>query len=132
MKGMNQMKEAVIVSAVRTPLGSFNGSLGALGATQLGALVITEAIKRAQIDKEAVNEIVMGQHGVIVRKGLFHQGVFLPQVATETGWTREQFLSNLCSHKAGLPPDAWKDPKTRLEIFTANVFSLELSVLKAS
>ena len=70
-----------------------------------------------------VNEIKMGTHGVIVRQGLFHQGVFLPQVATETGWTREQFLSNLCAHKAGLPPDAWKDPKTRIEIFTADVFS---------
>ncbi len=70
-----------------------------------------------------VNEIKMGMHGVIVRKGIFHQGVFLPQVATETGWTREEFLSNLCMHKAGLPPDAWKDPKTHIEIFTADVFS---------
>jgi len=70
-----------------------------------------------------VNEIKMGTHGVIVRKGIFHQGVFLPQVATETGWTREEFLSNLCMHKAGLPPDAWKDPKTHIEIFTADVFS---------
>ena len=41
------MKEAVIVSAVRTPLGSFNGTLANVGATQLGALVIEEAIKRA-------------------------------------------------------------------------------------
>ncbi len=54
------MQEAVIVSAVRTPLGSFKGSLGTLGATQLGAIVIAEAIKRARIDKEAVNEVIMG------------------------------------------------------------------------
>jgi len=54
------MKEAVIVSAVRTPLGSFNGSLSTLGATQLGAVVIAEAIRRARIDKEAVNEVIMG------------------------------------------------------------------------
>jgi len=67
-------------------------------------------------------EITMGVHGVIVRRG-FRSGVFLPQVADETGWGREEFLSNLCSHKAGLPPDAWKDPQTRLEIFTADVFS---------
>ncbi|MFA5260594.1 MAG: AmmeMemoRadiSam system protein B [Candidatus Omnitrophota bacterium] len=70
-----------------------------------------------------VSEIKMGTHGVIVRKGIFHQGVFLPQVATETGWNREQFLSNLCAHKAGLPPEAWKDPRTQIEIFTADVFS---------
>lgn len=55
------MKEAVIVSACRTPLGSFNGSLGSIGATDLGAIVIREAIKRADIDKKAVNEVIMGQ-----------------------------------------------------------------------
>ncbi len=54
------MKEAVIVSAVRTPLGSFNGSLGSIGATQLGAVVIEEAVKRAGIEKKDVNEAIMG------------------------------------------------------------------------
>ena len=54
------MKEAVIVSAVRTPLGSFNGTLGNIGATQLGAIVIEEAVKRAGIKKENVNEAIMG------------------------------------------------------------------------
>ena len=55
------MKEAVIVSAVRTPLGSFNGSLGKIGATDLGAIVIKEVIKRAGIKKEVVDEVMMGQ-----------------------------------------------------------------------
>jgi acetyl-CoA C-acetyltransferase len=55
------MKEAVIVSAVRTPLGSFNGSLSAVGATQLGAIVIEAAIERAKIARSAVNEVIMGQ-----------------------------------------------------------------------
>ncbi len=55
------MRETVIVSAVRTPLGAFNGSLGSIGATDLGALVIEEAVKRAKIDKEKVDEVIMGQ-----------------------------------------------------------------------
>ena len=55
------MKEAVIVSAVRTPLGNFNGSLSSVGATDLGALVIEEAITRAGITKESVDEVIMGQ-----------------------------------------------------------------------
>lgn len=55
------MKEAVIVSAVRTPLGSFNGSLSKIGATDLGAIVIKEVIKRAGIEKEVVDEVMMGQ-----------------------------------------------------------------------
>ncbi len=55
------MREAVIVSAVRTPLGSFNGSLGSMGATKLGGIVIEEAVKRAGIGKDQVNEVIMGQ-----------------------------------------------------------------------
>jgi acetyl-CoA C-acetyltransferase len=55
------MRKAVIVSAVRTPLGSFNGTLSSLGATKLGAIVIEEAVRRAGIEKSAVNEIIMGQ-----------------------------------------------------------------------
>jgi uncharacterized protein (TIGR00296 family) len=58
----------------------------------------------------------------LVRRG-FRSGVFLPQVATETGWSKEEFLSNLCLHKAGLSPDAWKDKSTEIYIFTAEVFS---------
>jgi len=54
------MREAVIVSGVRTPLGSFNGALGNVGATNLGAIVIEEAVKRAGIEKDAVNEVIMG------------------------------------------------------------------------
>ena len=52
--------EAVIVSAVRTPLGNFNGSLATTGATKLGAVVIEEAVKRAGIEKDSVNEVIMG------------------------------------------------------------------------
>jgi acetyl-CoA C-acetyltransferase len=55
------MQEAVIVSAVRTPLGGFNGSLANIGATDLGAIVIKEAVRRAGIQKEDVNEVIMGQ-----------------------------------------------------------------------
>ncbi len=55
------MKEAVIVSAVRTPLGAFNGSLSGIGATDTGAMVISEAVRRAGIEKDAVDEVIMGQ-----------------------------------------------------------------------
>jgi acetyl-CoA C-acetyltransferase len=55
------MRKAVIVSAVRTALGSFNGSLAGVGATRLGAIVIEEAVKRAGIEKASVNEVIMGQ-----------------------------------------------------------------------
>ena len=70
----------------------------------------------------SIDEIKMGTHGVLVKKG-FNSGVFLPQVATETGWTKEEFLSNLCAHKAGLPASAWQDKSTEIYKFSAEVFS---------
>jgi len=54
------MNKAVIVSATRTPLGSFGGTLSKIGATDLGAHVIKEAIKRAGIEDKEVNECIMG------------------------------------------------------------------------
>lgn len=67
-------------------------------------------------------EIVMGRDGVIVKKG-FRQGVYLPQVATETGWSREEFLSSLCYSKAGIEPDSWRDGSAELYTFQAEVFN---------
>jgi len=54
------MNKAVIVSATRTPLGSFGGSLSSMGATTLGGLVIREAIRRADIEDAVVDECIMG------------------------------------------------------------------------
>jgi len=54
------LEEVYIVSAVRTPVGAFNGSLSAIKATELGALVINEAIARAGLAKERVDEVIMG------------------------------------------------------------------------
>lgn len=68
-----------------------------------------------------IDEIKIPGHGVIVRKG-FRSAVYLPQVATETGWSKEEFLTSLCAHKAGFAPDAWKDPAMELYMFTAEVF----------
>ena len=82
---------------------------------EISALSILEKV-------DSADKIVLGKHGVVVRKG-YQNGVFLPQVATETGWSKEKFLSELCVQKAGLPADAWKDKNTELYIFTAEVFS---------
>jgi len=66
-------------------------------------------------------DIVLGRDGVKVIKGA-NSGVFLPQVATETGWDMDKFMGELCSQKAGLPQDCWKDKDTNLYTFTAQVF----------
>ena len=54
------MSEAVIVSAVRTAIGNFNGALAPVHATELGATVVSEALRRAEVDPEQVDEVLMG------------------------------------------------------------------------
>ena len=54
-------KTPVIVSALRTPIGKYNKSLKSLSAPQLGSIVIKEALAKAQIDKNLVEEVIMGQ-----------------------------------------------------------------------
>ena len=65
-------------------------------------------------------EVRVGEHGLLVTQG-FQRGLLLPQVASEHGWTPEQFLEETCA-KAGLARDAWKKG-ARLEAFTAVAFS---------
>jgi hypothetical protein len=65
-------------------------------------------------------EIEVGKHGIFLVSPQ-GRGVLLPQVATEYGWAREEFLDQTCL-KAGLPKGAWKDPQTKIYIFTAQVF----------
>lgn len=67
---------------------------------------------------EEISQIKMGKHGVYIKKG-YKSGVFLPQVATDTGWNRKTFLEKLCSHKARLPRDAYLDKDT--EVYTFRV-----------
>ncbi len=70
---------------------------------------------------QSYEEVKIPGDGVLIRKG-FRSGVYLPQVATETGWNREEFLTSLCAHKAGLAPRAWEDPATEIYVFTAEIF----------
>jgi AmmeMemoRadiSam system protein A len=65
-------------------------------------------------------ECTVGKHGLFLKLG-GHAGLLLPQVATELGWTAEEFLQAV-ARKSGLGPRAWRDPKARLYAFEAQVF----------
>ncbi|MEW6264952.1 MAG: AmmeMemoRadiSam system protein A [Thermodesulfobacteriota bacterium] len=67
-----------------------------------------------------VEEIEVGRHGIYIVQG-FHRGVLLPQVATENKWDRQTFLEHTC-FKAGLGRDCWRDQKTEIHVFSAEVF----------
>ncbi|MCB9113210.1 MAG: acetyl-CoA C-acetyltransferase [Anaerolineales bacterium] len=64
---MSKENEAVILSAVRTPIGKFQGALSSIPATKLGAIAVQEAVKRAGIDAAEVEEVIMGN---VVSAGL--------------------------------------------------------------
>ena len=70
-----------------------------------------------------ISEIVVGRDGLLVKNGAW-EGLLLPQVATEYGWDRRQFVEHTCV-KAGLSPDAWKDEGTDIFRFHAIVFHEE-------
>ena len=55
------MSDIVIVSAARTPVGKFGGSLSSVPAADLGAITIRSALERASIDPASVSEVIMGQ-----------------------------------------------------------------------
>ena len=81
---------------------------------EISVLGIPQKVKSA-------DEIMLGRDGVLIKKWP-RSGIFLPKVAAETGWSKEDFLSGLCTEKAGLPADCWKDPEAELYTFTAEDF----------
>jgi uncharacterized protein (TIGR00296 family) len=71
--------------------------------------------------KELLERVKVGVHGLIASRGPY-RGLLLPQVPVEQGWDVEEFLKHTC-WKAGLAPEAWKDPQTKFMWFTGQVFA---------
>jgi AmmeMemoRadiSam system protein B/AmmeMemoRadiSam system protein A len=69
---------------------------------------------------KSIDEIVMGRHGIYIRQGN-RSGTFLPQVATETGWSKEEFLGHCAQDKAFIGYNGWKNAD--IYIYEAFVFS---------
>ena len=92
-----------------------------LRASELGDLHIEVSVlgPLETIDPQDPAAIDLGSHGLVVEQGR-RRGLLLPQVATEWGWDREQFLAQTCV-KAGLDPAAWRHG-ARVQRFTAIVF----------
>jgi len=72
---------------------------------------------------EGPDAFVPGQQGIILEQ-TGRRAVFLPEVAPEQGWSRQQTLAALC-RKAGLAPQAWKEPEARFQIYFSSVLSGE-------
>jgi AmmeMemoRadiSam system protein A len=92
-----------------------------LGQEELADLEVEISVLTPMRLINKVDEIQVGTHGLYIVQGSC-RGLLLPQVATEYRWDRLTFLQQTCC-KAGLPPEAWKDPGTKIYTFTAEVFA---------
>ena len=88
---------------------------------ELPLITIEVSILSTPARIEKIEEFILERDGIILSVG-HKRAVFLPQVAEETGWNKEQLLSAL-SEKAGLPVNAWKSPEAQFMTFQAEVFS---------
>ena len=92
-----------------------------LQANELADLEIEISVLTPMKLIKNTDEIEVGKHGLYIVRGL-NRGLLLPQVATQYHWGRLTFLEQTC-YKAGLPPDAWKDPITNIYTFSAEIFA---------
>jgi AmmeMemoRadiSam system protein A len=91
-------------------------------ADELPSLDIEVSLLSDAVRTADPSSLIPGVHGVVIRRGL-KSGCFLPKVATERGWSAEEFLANCCTMKAGISADAWRSADTEVSLFTAQVFS---------
>ena len=90
-------------------------------ASELAQVEIEISVLSPLREVKDFTEIKVGEHGLFIKSN-FQSGLLLPQVAEKYNWSREEFLTQTCL-KAGLPPAAWRDNDTRIEIFSAQVFT---------
>jgi len=103
--------EMAVAAATRDP------RFPPLRAEELGELDVRISALGPMRPMGRPSEIAIGRDGVSVRRG-WHRGTLLPSVAAESGWDAETFLARTCL-KAGLPPDAWREPDAVVELYAA-------------
>ncbi len=108
------VEQMAISSAVR------DHRFGPLTYDELSTVRISISVLSPLKKITSIDELVLGKDGILIKKGNI-SGTFLPQVATETGWSKEEFLGHCSADKAGLGWDGWKSAE--LFVYTAEIFS---------
>jgi uncharacterized protein len=116
--------ELVVEMAKASATGDPRFFADPITADELGRLDVEISVLSPLQKTDDPLSLRLGVDGIYIKRGCT-SGCFLPQVATETGWSKKEFLSYCCAHKAGLPADAWKDPETEVYLSTAEVFGSE-------
>ena len=113
-----QLFDAVIDNTINSSMN--DGRFRPVSEDELPDIEIDISVLSPIKKISGAEKFITGKHGIIIRLG-GTRAVFLPQVATEQGWNREETLAHLCN-KAGLPSYAWKDEEMEFFVFTAEVF----------
>ncbi len=119
VEGMGPLQQEVEEMAVAAAFD--DPRFPAVDKTEVDNLQIEISVLSPLSSIKDINEIEVGKHGLIIEQYM-RRGLLLPQVAVEYKWDRFTFLEQTCK-KAGLPSSAWKDPSTKIKIFSAEIFS---------
>jgi len=116
------------------PLGEMVIEMAAAAATQdprftynpitpaeLPELTIEVSVLSPLQETDEPEKLALGVHGIYIVRGGY-SGCFLPEVATDQGWGVEEFLDQCCVGKAGLEAGAWRDPETKVYLFSSEKF----------
>jgi len=119
-----QLFNAVIDNAINSSMN--DGRFRPVSEDELSDIEIDISVLSPIKKVSGADKFIPGKHGIIIHMGGM-RAVFLPQVATEQGWDREETLAHLCN-KAGLPSYSWKDEEMEFFVFTAEVFHEDTSL----
>lgn len=117
LKKHGELRGCIGHTVADLPLGQVVGSMALqaafndprfppLESSELDEITIDVSLLSPLVQVKGPDDVVLGRDGVSFRKD-GHAGLFLPEVAVEQGWNREQLMNNLC-RKAGLPEESWR------------------------
>jgi AmmeMemoRadiSam system protein B/AmmeMemoRadiSam system protein A len=108
-----------VIQEMAVASSSRDGRFSPVREDELASIHIEISVLTPMQKIKDISEIRLGKHGIYIKKG-YQSGTFLPQVATETGWTLEEFLGHCSRDKAGLGWTGWKDAD--IYIYEALIF----------
>lgn len=116
--GENHLVE--IVSECAVSAAFFDNRFPSIVKEEVQKMIVEISVLTPLMPLESLDNFVLGKHGIYIKKG-YHTGTFLPQVATKTNWTKEEFISHCSENKAGLGWNGWK---------TAELYTYEAIIFK--
>jgi AmmeMemoRadiSam system protein A len=97
------VSQMAVAASTQDPRFAYNP----ITVQEMGEIDIKISILSEMKKIDSIDEIEIGKHGIYIHQN-GRRGTYLPEVATEQGWNKIEFLEHCCMEKAGLPRDAWK------------------------